>query len=323
MRFPLSALALSCVVLAGCSSSGGSTTAVSDNSQAVSSSAPTPTPTATEPSATDAPTSTTIDPTIARPFDVFVPTAYDGTTAVPLVLLLHGYGASGAIQEAYFQVQPIAESRGFLYVHADGTKNAVDSQFWNATDACCGGPDAAVDDSAYITAIIESVQKDYKVDPKRIYLMGHSNGGFMSFRMACDHADMIAAIASLAGATFSDVGKCAPSESVNILAIHGTDDQIIKYAGDQIQGRSYPSAQTTTATWARYNDCSTTSTTSPTKVDLEPGIEGAESSIAAFGDCPTGVGVELWSIEGGQHIPSVSPAFIGAIIDFLLAHPKA
>lgn len=321
MRFPLSALALSCVVLAGCSSSSGSSTPASTDSQAVSSSAPAPA--ATDPAATDAPTSTTIDPTIARPFDVFVPTAYDGTTAVPLLVLLHGYGASGAIQEAYFQVQPIAEARGFLYVHADGTKNAVDSQFWNATDACCGGPDSTVDDSAYITAIIESVQKDYKVDPKRIYLMGHSNGGFMSFRMACDHADKIAAIASLAGATFSDVSKCAPSEPVSILAIHGTGDQTIKYAGDQIQGRSYPSAQTTTATWASYNGCSATSTTSPTKVDLEPGIEGAESTIAAFDGCPTGVGVELWSIEGGQHIPSVSPAFIGAIIDFLLAHPKA
>ncbi|MEI7617790.1 MAG: alpha/beta fold hydrolase [Actinomycetota bacterium] len=319
MRFSLSALVLSCVVLAGCGTSGGSTNAAPSGSAAVTSSAPA----ATEPTAADTPTSTTIDPTIARPFDVFVPSTYNGTKAVPLVVLLHGYGASGAIQEAYFQIQPIAESHGFLYVHADGTKNATGSQFWNATDACCGGPAATVDDSAYITSIIESVQKNYKVDPKRIYVMGHSNGGFMSYRMACDHADKIAAIASLAGATFSDISKCAPSEPVSVLEIHGTGDQTIKYAGDQIQGRGYPGAQTTTATWAGYDGCAATSTTSPTKVDLEPGIDGAESSIAAFDGCPTGLGVELWSIEGGQHIPSVSPAFIGAIIDFLLAHPKA
>ncbi|MEQ1703923.1 MAG: alpha/beta fold hydrolase [Ilumatobacteraceae bacterium] len=257
----------------------------------------------------------------ARPFEVFTPSSYDEATPMPLVVLLHGFGASGDIQEAYFQLQPLAEERGFLYVHPDGTVNQIGRQFWNATDACCGFA-TTIDDSGYLLALIEQVEADYNVDPRRIYLVGHSNGGFMSYRMACDHADKIAAIASLAGATFADVEDCDPSEPVSVLQIHGTADETIPYTGGTILGNDHPSAQTTVDTWAGYNECAATTVDAAAALDLDANLAGAETSTEVFEDCPTGIGVELWTIDGGAHIPARTTDMSIGIIDFLFAHPK-
>jgi polyhydroxybutyrate depolymerase len=294
---------------------------------------------ATDPPATDPPVSDpapTIPPatdpvelsptndelTTNRPYDVFVPTGYDAAAPTPLVLLLHGYTASGDIQEAYFKFEPLAESRGFLYVHPDGTVDPRGEQFWNATDACCAFASDAPDDAAYLMAIIEQVSAEYNVDPKAIFLAGHSNGGFMSYRMACQHADTIAGIASLAGATFADTADCAPSEPVSVLQVHGTNDQTIFYDGGSNVGNDYPSAPQTVEAWVAYNGCDTTPAVTADALDLDAGIEGADSHVEAFVGCEQGSEVELWSIDGGSHIPGVTEDFSAGVIDFLLAHPK-
>lgn len=272
-------------------------------------------------STTQAATTTIIGPT-DRPAGVFVPSRYDGSVAIPLVMLLHGYTASGDIAERYVHLEPLAQERRFLYVHPDGTKDATGQRFWNATDACCNLFSSGVDDSAYLLGLIDDVQRRYNVDAKRIYVVGHSNGGFMSYRMACDHADRIAAIASVAGATFADPQKCQPSEPVNVLQVHGTADAVIAYQGGAIQGHAYPGATTTVASWASYNGCRSTPESSTTPLDLEADIAGAETSVSAFAECPVAGAVELWSIDGGSHVPAISSTFSARIIDFLYAHPK-
>ena len=256
-----------------------------------------------------------------RPYNVFVPSTYNAATAAPLVILLHGYGASGLIQELYFRLQPEAEARGFLYVHPDGTPNALGNLAWNATDACCQDV-VTVDDSAYLTSIINEVSATYNVDQTRIFLVGHSNGGFMSYRMACDHADRIAAIVSLAGATFLDTAQCAPSEPVNVLQIHGTDDRTIQYDGGSTPLGTYPAAETTVSTWSAYNGCAT-GTESLGELDLAFNIDGVETTLEAFTGCPVDGAVELWTIEGGPHIPGLQPSFAADIIDWLYAHANA
>lgn len=292
----------------------------------VSSVTTSPTTSATTTSATTTtsptqPTTTIADPFAQRPFEVFTPSSYSAETPTPLVVLLHGFGADGAAQEAYFRLQPAAEAQGFLAVHPDGTINAIGKQFWNATDACCGFG-TTVDDSAYLIALIEKVQADFNVDPKRIYLVGHSNGGFMSYRMACDHADKIAAIVSLAGATFMDTAQCDPSEPVSVLQIHGTADATIPYEGGTIYGHDHPGARETVADWATYDRCGATTTDSTTALDLDSSIDGAESTAFSFDGCAQGSAVELWTIPGGPHVPPLSATFAASIVGFLLAHPK-
>jgi polyhydroxybutyrate depolymerase len=91
------------------------------------------------------------------------------------------------------------------------------ARFWNATDACCDVDASGVDDSSYLAGLINEIGSHVAVDPRRVFVVGHSNGAFMSYRMACDHADTIAAIVSLAGAPPADPAACRPTEPVAIL----------------------------------------------------------------------------------------------------------
>src|SRR5580700_7872847 len=134
----------------------------------------------------------------SRPVTLHVPATYSCATAAPLVIMLHGYGSTGASEEAYLNITDESDKRGFLYAHPDGTKDTLGIEFWNATNACCNDFGSTVDDSSYLDGLVHEIEGAYDVDEKRVYFVGHSNGGFMSYRMACDHAGDIAAIASLA-----------------------------------------------------------------------------------------------------------------------------
>jgi polyhydroxybutyrate depolymerase len=256
-----------------------------------------------------------------RPVEVFVPSGYQDGTPAPLVILLHGYGASGLVQELYFNLRPLADARGFLYAYPDGTIDANNSRFWNATDACCNFFGSDVDDSAYLRQVIDEIKARYTVDPKRVFVLGHSNGGFMSFRMACDHADAIAAVASLAGAVAADAAACAPVEPVAALQIHGTADDTILYDGGMIFDNTYPGAIASAQRWATLDGCDAMPTAGPA-LDLEADLAGAEATTEAYTGCDPGGHAELWTIEGGGHLPALSADFSTLVIDFLFAHPK-
>ncbi|HEY5183656.1 MAG TPA: PHB depolymerase family esterase, partial [Actinomycetes bacterium] len=247
---------------------------------------------------------------------------YDGTTPVPLLILLHGYTTTGSQMDSYFSMQAVAEHYGFLYVHPDGTKDATGSQFWNATDACCNRDAKPVDDSAYLAGIIQDVKTRYRVDPARVYLFGVSNGGFMAYRMACDHADTIAGIVSMAGATYLDASRCTPSRPVSVLEIHGTADETVPYGGGELFGPAFPSAPETVAQWARFDGCVAPRAPTGRRLDLALDVAGAETTVSAFGGCTRRTAVELWTVQGVDHIFSFTDALVPDAVDFLLAHPQ-
>ena len=264
-----------------------------------------------------------------RPVNLYVPSSYTGQTNLPLVILLHGYSLSGQDQENYLQFQPLAEARGFLYCYPDGTKDRIGNQFWNATD---GGGDlwnTGVDDAGFLRTLIEEIGRRFRVDPKRVFLLGHSNGGRMAYRMACQSADLIAGIGSLAGMPFLDPSRCAPSEPVNILHLHGTGDDIDPYAGGALASPPFtanmppnPGALKAVQLWAGYNGASNPLTDPAASLDLTTDITGLDTVITRFTTCPPGGAVELWSIIGGSHVPNLSTEFSPRVIDWLLAHPK-
>jgi polyhydroxybutyrate depolymerase len=257
-----------------------------------------------------------------RPVSVHVPPGYVPGTPAPLVVMLHGYSASGAVEESYLNITAQSDARGFLYAYPDGTVDARGLRFWNATDACCNWANAMVDDAEYLSSLITEIEARYSVDPKRVFLVGHSNGGFMAYRMACDHADQIAAIASLAGAMFADVTKCAPKAPVSVLQIHGTADTVIDYMGGMNQGHAYPDAPTTVADWATLNGCAMPPDTSAPHLDLDASLVGDETSVTRYAGCEPGGQAELWTIQGGAHIPALSPTFSSSVVDFLLSHAR-
>ena len=254
---------------------------------------------------------------------VHVPSSYDGETPAPLILLLHGYTASGAQQDAYFSLSGLVDHYGFILVAPDGTEEASDrrSRFWNASSACCNFFDSDVDDVAYLTRLIDAVKADYAIDDTRVYLFGHSNGGFMSYRMAHEHAGTIAAIASLAGA--DDPGRRpSPTDAVHVLQIHGTADEAIPYEGGSFRGGAVPSAKTSVENWAAHNGCAAAGVDSGT-LDLDGGLDGRETDVRRYrGGCRPGGSVELWTINGGGHVPEFSAHFTRRVVEWLLGHPK-
>ena len=257
----------------------------------------------------------------ARPYGLHVPPGYDPAKATPLVVLLHGYMTTGPKQEAYFGLTAVADAKTFLYAFPDGKKDAHGEQFWNATPACCDFGKSNVDDVAYLTAVIDDVSAHHHVDPRRVYVVGHSNGGFMAHRLACALAPRVAAIVSLAGAGGSD--DCTPASPVSVLQIHGDHDTFIRYEGGTIAGAAYPSARETVRRWAARDGC--TGALSPTgaTLDLAREVAGAETRIERTAGCAAGIDVELWTLIGGKHLPVLArPGWGEAIYGFLSAHPR-
>ena len=259
-----------------------------------------------------------------RPVELIVPDGYDPDIATPLLILLHGYTSTGAGHNAYFRMESAANDRGFLYAFPDGTVDPAGNGFWNATPGCCDVFKAAPDDSAYLRQLVEDIKASYNVDPKRVHFVGHSNGGFMSYRMACDHADVVASVASLAGATFTDAADCNASEPVHVLQIHGTMDTVIDYAGGKyLLFDPHPSAVETVEQWATLAGCSLMPDDTAAPLDLDSSLPGDETAISRYetGCDPRG-SAELWTIAEGSHSPPLTDAFSSAVLDFLLAHPK-
>ena len=257
----------------------------------------------------------------ARPYNAKVPSGYDPNTPTPLVLLLHGFGANGALQDFYFGLSGLADRRNFLVAIPDGTPNAALQRYWNATDACCGNG-STVDDVAYLGAVLTDMQTRYNVDPKRIFVLGHSNGGFMAYRLACELSTRLAGIASLAGAMWKDVSHCQPTASVAVLQVHGTLDATIAYDGGSNLGGAYPAAAETVADWSVNNACGASLVNTNQPRDFELALPGAETRVEQYVGCRANGAVELWSIVGGTHVPSLAAGAVESMYDFLMAHPK-
>lgn len=256
-----------------------------------------------------------------RQVKVVVPESYDGTQKVPLVVLLHGYSASGLVQDAYFKLTAQAEARGFIYAIPEGTVDKLGNKFWNATEACCNFNQSDVDDSGFLSSLVDELTASYEIDPKRVFFIGHSNGGFMSYRMACDHADKVAAIVSLAGGMLTDPADCTASEPVSVLQVHGTDDATIAYEGGEIGGATFPGAAESVLEWVKRDGCAEAPIDGGL-LDIESMLDGEETKVTRYEGCEAGSEVELWTIDQGKHIPQLSPEFAPKVIEFLLTHPK-
>jgi polyhydroxybutyrate depolymerase len=133
----------------------------------------------------------------------------------------------------------------------------------------------------------------------------------MAYRMACERADVIAAIASLAGNASSTSSTCLPSAKVNVAHIHGTSDMTVPYSG------STPSVDQ----WAGKNGCGTTRDAGPTH-DFDTSVAGDETHTNITAGCPANGAVELWTMEGSGHIPSMNATFATTIFDWFTAHKR-
>jgi polyhydroxybutyrate depolymerase len=265
----------------------------------------------------------------ARPVTVVTPPGYDEDSPAPLLLVLHGYGATPAEVGDFLRLKPAAAKAGMIYAAPAGTRDGDNKLFWNATAACCAPGEKSVDDSAYLESVIEDIKEKYAVDPRRIYVAGHSNGGFMAHRLACDHGGTIAAIASAAGAGFADPAACKPSKPVAVLQIQGDADASVAYHGGELSA-PYPGAEETVRDWAKRDGCQLTPIRGKPidyadradSGDDSPALPGPETITESYGHCKPGGHAELWAVIGAGHTPVLAADAPKHIIDFFLAHPK-
>ena len=264
-----------------------------------------------------------------RPVRVYLPSRYDAQSPAPLIIALHGHSPNGGTGvENYFKLQPLAESRGFVYCYPDGLLDSSGRRFWNATTTCCDLFGAGVDDAGYLRGLIEGIGSALAIERKRVYLLGHSNGGFMSYRMACDYADVIAGIASLAGTTTLGETNCRPSQPVNVLHIHGTADEFVPYAGGGRRTNAAgvvsirTGAMQVVQLWAGFNGSQDLVMDAAPSLDLDLSVAGLDTIVTRYGTHPAGGDVELWAIQNATHFPVFSPEFSPRMVDWLLARPK-
>lgn len=265
----------------------------------------------------------------ARTYRLYVPATLEPSGA-SLVVALHGGGGNAANLERTVGLNALAERDGFLVVYPNGSGRLDDVLLtWNAGNCCGHALDQGVDDVGFLRALVEKLQAEFPVDPRRIYATGMSNGGMMSYRLACEAADLFAAVAPVAGAL--NVEDCEPSEPVSLLAIHGTADQHVLFEGGEPAVKADPHARLDRSVhyavtfWAARDGC-----------DLEPATSRSGSVLhSAYPDCTPGLAVELLAIEGGGHAwPGAAPfsrqgdePYPGldaslAMWEFFSAHPK-
>jgi polyhydroxybutyrate depolymerase len=258
-----------------------------------------------------------------RTYLLYVPATAPARGA-SLVVMLHGGGGSGAVAEKAYGWDEKADANGFLVAYPNGIDH-----LWNVGGGCCGRVARNnVDDVAFITAMVKHIQTTFSIDPDRIYATGMSNGGMMSYRLACD-TNIFAAIGP-DSATM--LGGCPSPQPISVIHIHGMQDKHVPYNGDPGDGPATidgPAIPVLNATWRAIDHCAAASVTT------------ARVVMTSIATCPGGRAVELIAIADAGHQwprPNVNPALAKArgadvpssaldatstIWAFFAAHPKS
>ena len=233
----------------------------------------------------DGPIETITHNGLERKYIIYTPQGYDGTSKLPLLLNFHGFSGLAGEYMSYTNMTPIADSENFILVYPQGS-DLDGSSHWNA--ALNGGDNKSeVDDLGFIEALINKLSSENLIDTNRVYAVGYSNGGMMSYALACYKSNLISAIGSVSGYMLQT--ECTPSHSIPLIKFHGTTDY---YDG----GGVYNSVDSVLNFWVNFNN-----------TDLDPIINNIDdngTSIVSYkyknGD--NSVSVEHYKIIGGEHV---------------------
>lgn len=234
---------------------------------------------------------------LSRSYRLFAPLSLDRTKAAPLVLVLGGVGNSAESMVQATEFDRTAETGGFVVAYPDGV-----NETWNAGYCCLGRAGTGPDDVAFLGRLIDDVRATNNVDLARVFVVGVSAGAMMGYRLACEMADRIAGVGSVAGAMILD--DCHPSQPVSIIEIHGTADGLVPYDGGPTAGgatRPSPPTMAVAERWAELDRCPNSGATE----------SRAPVSSETWSGCAAGTSVKLVTIDGGGHTwfaPGLGPA---------------
>lgn len=250
--------------------------------------------------------SVTVDDS-SHAFELLIPDSPDGAPA-PMVIQLHGGGSTGAEMDFVSRFSTRAEEEGFALLTPEGwAVPPGETQVWNA-GSCCGPVAQAPDHVAVLGRMLDRVEEmGACVDPERVFATGHSNGGIMSYRLACELSGRIAAVAVSAGSLANqdlsvepaeEIFECSPPRPVSILHIHGLQDACVPYEGGETRaGVELPGVESVIEHWRNHNRCD----------------EGTDEQVGpvrrrAF-PCAEDTRVELITVEELGHAWAGSPIY--------------
>ncbi|HEX2672676.1 MAG TPA: PHB depolymerase family esterase [Polyangiaceae bacterium] len=228
----------------------------------------------------------------SRSYTLHVPSTYDGTKAVPLVLDFHGLGGNGKSESTSSPYPAQTDPDGVIMAFPTGL-SGPGGNAWNVGPCCVKN----TDDVAFAKALVTEIEKTACIDTKRVYAVGFSMGGGMSHYLACHAADVFAAVAPAAFDLLKEnVDDCKPPRPISEITFRSTGDQVVNYDGGYsmaVQGMpiNFLGAKGTFQKWAQINQCT--------------GAASAEDSngCATYAGCPSGIEVTLCTKQGGSHEP--------------------
>jgi polyhydroxybutyrate depolymerase len=232
---------------------------------------------------------------IVRSYQVHVP-ARKASQALPLVLVLHGGGGNGAGMRSLSGMDSSADTAGFIAVYPDGVQKN-----WSDGRGTTDSEKAGVNDVAFLSSLVLRLSSELNADPKRMYVTGISNGGFMSARLACGASSVFAAVAVVAATIPENVRtNCKPSRAVPFMLIHGTADKIVPESGGTMtkgDGGVIASTSQTVNLWRDLNKCSSAAKVS----EINPANDGTSINLERYTGCASGSEVAFYKVTNGGH----------------------
>jgi len=246
----------------------------------------------------------TIEGMQPRTYFLHVPAAYQPSQSVPLLLAFHGRSTVGKEILRTSQFVAWAEEMNFIVAAVNGAVYDGASS-WNAGNCCTNATTYEENDVLLASTIIDFVKSNYAVDPSRVWAAGHSNGGMLAYRLACDLSDKITAIAVVTGALMDPT--CSPTKPVSIFHIHGNLDPTIPFHG----GGKFetPNIYFSVQDMAYRNSC--TGDPKETSNTIEERYTWR---------CTTGVETQLVNYQEQSH--AWVDGYTEEILRFLFAHPR-
>ena len=257
-----------------------------------------------------------------RPATVAAPVDYDSGEDYPLVVVLHGASAdSERIVEFLGADQTLIDVEQFVLVAPNGSPATDGRHPWNTGASSYDFVGEPPDDVAYMRALIEEARKKISIDPRRIYLMGYSNGAHLALDTACKDPSLVAAIVSIAGAR--PVDDACTEQPVSVLHVHGTEDPTVDPAGGkrEVSCITIFSAEDLVAGFAARNGCDESFDTLP-NIDLDNVTPDAETVVFSYPGCDDQTRTEFWSMQGVGHVPIFLDAGTGLLFDWLLSRER-
>jgi polyhydroxybutyrate depolymerase len=239
---------------------------------------------------------------VTRTFVLYAPPAARRSPGAPLLLAFHGTGESGAAFRETAGLDAAAAREGWLVAYPDA---AVGN--WAENCGCTTADQLGVNDTGFVRALIDSVAERFPLDRARVFAVGFSQGGLFVHRLACELADRISAVASVAAPMSAPLAtRCAPAGPVSVLVVQGTLDDAFSYEGRGRGERALLGARATVDFWRSLDRCPGLRTPTALPDTARDGTRGLEERWAG---CAQGTEVTLVTVEGGRHAWSLSRDF--------------